>query len=192
MSEINKRIPELSYLLKKVEEKYGRSVNTSTDFEALSVTIERETGEFISASTLKRLWGYVSLHPSPRIVTLDVLSRYVGHVSFAAFQQALKSDPSFESGFFSTRFVVTDELSEGDTVTVGWAPDRLVKLSYLGGSKYRVVSSENAKLQVGDEFSASQFMLGYPLFVDRILRDGQYTPSYVAGKIDGLNYLEVN
>ena len=188
----NKRIPELAYLLKKVEERYGRSVNTSTDFESLSVVIERETGEFISASTLKRLWGYVTLQPSPRVATLDVLARFTGAASFAAFCKALKTDPSFESGFFTARFVVSDELKEGDMVTIGWAPNRLVKLLYLGGSAYRVISSENAKLMVGDEFSVSQFMLGYPMFVDRILRGEEYTPSYVAGKTEGINYLEVN
>ena len=188
---MEKQIPELACLLQKVEERYGRGVKTSTDFEALSVTIERETGEFISSSTLKRLWGYVSLQPSPRVATLDVLARFVGHASFSAFCQSLKSDPSFESGFFTTRFVVSDELSEGDSVVLGWAPNRLVKLLYLGNSSYRVVSSENSKLREGDEFSASQFMLGYPLFVDRIKRAGEFTPSYVAGKVEGLNYLEV-
>lgn len=189
---MGKQIPELACLLQKVEERYGRSVNTSTDYEALSVTIEHETGEFISSSTLKRLWGYVSLQPSPRVATLDVLARFVGHTSFSAFCEALKSDPSFESGFFTTRFVVSDELVEGDTVTIGWMPNRLVRLQYLGDSSFRVISGENSKLQTGDEFTASQFMLGYPLFVDRILRAGEYTPSYVAGKIEGLNYLEVN
>lgn len=189
---MDNRIPELAYLLRKVEERYGRSVKTSTDFEALSVTIEREIGEFISASTLKRLWGYVSLQPSPRIATLDVLSRYIGAGSFAGFCKGLKDDPTIESGFFTTRFVVSDDLAEGDTVTIGWAPNRLVRLQYLGNSSYRVVRSENAKLRDGDEFNASQFMLGYPLFVDRILRAGEYTPSYVAGKTAGLNYLEVN
>jgi len=185
-------IPELSHLLRKVEEKYGRGIHTSTGFEALSITIERETGEFISASTLKRLWGYVSLQPSPRVATLDVLARYAGALSFTDFCKGLMSDPSFESGFFTTRFVVSDELNEGDTVTVGWAPNRMVKLLYQGNSSYKVVSSENSKLRAGDEFSASQFMLGYPLFVDRILRAGEYTPSYVAGKVEGLNYLAVN
>ena len=188
----NKRIPELAYLLKKVEERYGRNVNTSTDFESLSVVIERETGEFISSSTLKRLWGYVSLQPSPRVATLDVLARFTGAASFSAFCKALKTDPSFESGFFTTRFVVSDDLMEGDLVTIGWAPNRMVALSYLGNSLYRVVSSENAQLMVGDEFCVSQFMLGYPMFVDRILREGEYTPSYVAGKTEGINYLEVN
>ena len=40
----NKDIPELNYLLSQVEKQYGRRVATSTDFEALSVFIEHETG----------------------------------------------------------------------------------------------------------------------------------------------------
>jgi len=35
-------------------------------------------------------------------------------------------------------------------------------------------------------------MLGQPIILDRILREGAYTPSYVAGKKSGINYLEVN
>jgi len=95
----------------------------------------------------------VSLQPSPRIATLDVLSRYIGAGSFADFCKGLKDDPTFESGFFTTRFVVSDELTEGDTVTIGWAPNRLVRLQYLGNSSYRVVRSENAKLRDGDDFA---------------------------------------
>ena len=34
------------------------------------------------------------------------------------------------------------------------------------------------------------FLLGYPLFIDHIDRVGGPTPSYVAGKNDGLNRLE--
>lgn len=185
------KIPELARLIQMVEERYGRKVNTSTEFEALSVTIERETGELVSASTLKRLWGYVSLRPSPRIATLDVLSRFIGYASFSAFCDMLKSDPSETSGFYTTRFVVSEDLEKGATVVIGWAPNRLVTLEYLGDSSFRVVRSENAKLRKGDEFSASQFMMGYPLIVDRILRDGEYTPSYIAAKVDGLNLLEV-
>ena len=34
------KIPELNYLLKKVEQRYGRRISTSTDFEALSACLE--------------------------------------------------------------------------------------------------------------------------------------------------------
>ena len=192
MAEIlSKDIPELAFMRAGIEKKYGRTISTSTDFEALSVTIERETGEFVSSSTLKRLWGYVSLRPVPRIATLDVLSRYLGHTSFAAFRRSLKDNPAFESGFFTTSLVSSTELSEGQKVKIGWAPDRLVLLEYLGNSTFRVVCSENSKFMEGDEFSTTQFMLGYPLFVDRIHRNGSWTPSYVAGKKEGLNYLSI-
>lgn len=38
-------IPELNYLLQLVERQYGRKLTTTTDFESLSVIIEKETGE---------------------------------------------------------------------------------------------------------------------------------------------------
>lgn len=184
------QFPEIARLLTLVEERYGRGVYTSTDFESLSVVIERDTGEFISASTLKRLWGYVSLHPAPRVATLDVLSRFIGHASFAAFRRSLKEDPAFESDFFTTNYVAAEEMAAGECLTIGWDPNRLVTLEYLGDARWRVHSSENAKLQVGDEFSATQFLRGYPLFLDRIWRAGAWTPSYVAGKRNGLTVLQ--
>ena len=180
----------MSRLLRLVEERYGREVRTSTDFESLSIVIERDTGEFISASTLKRLWGYVSLHPVPRAATLDVLARFVGHASFSAFRQWLRDDPAYESDFFTTHFVSADEMVPGGRLVIGWDPNRAVTLTYLGESRWRVCRSENAKLQAGDEFAASQFLLGCPLFLDRVLRDGAYTPSYVAGKRNGLTVLQ--
>ena len=70
-------IPELAELLRQVEEKFGHRLSTTTDFELLSFVVEREIGELISASTLKRLWGYVAYSSSPRISTLDTLSRYL-------------------------------------------------------------------------------------------------------------------
>ncbi len=78
------QIPEIAFLLKEVERKYGREVHTSTDFESLSVVIEREINEYISSATLKRLWGYVSLKPVPRVATLDVLCRFIGQPSSKA------------------------------------------------------------------------------------------------------------
>ena len=74
-----KTIPELSFLLTEVEKKYGRKLSTATDFESLSVVIEMNTRAYISASTLKRLWGYVTMNPTPRISTLDILCKFIGH-----------------------------------------------------------------------------------------------------------------
>lgn len=185
------QIPEITSLLEAVEKKYGRKVNTSTDFESLSVVIEHETGEYISSSTLKRLWGYVHLKPVPRITTLDLLCRFIGYPSFAEYRNALKNSREVSSYFFSTPFVSASELAPGDKLLIGWAPNRLVKLEFIGDGTWRVLESANAKLLPGDSFQAAQLLLGYPLVLDGITRaDGSVTPSYIAGKNGGLTLLE--
>ena len=189
--ELRKTIPELSYLLTEVEKRYGRRLATSSDFEALSVIIEHESGDVISASTLKRLWGYVTMKPVPRQSTLDVLSRYVGNKNFYSFCQHIKNDNLFESRFFSTKSVMSSDLEQGAEILIGWAPDRLVQLEYLGGGEFVVRKSENSKLMVNDRFMATCFYIGYPLLIPRILRSGEYTPSYIAGATEGLNRLEI-
>ena len=174
-------IPELAELLRQVEAKFGHRLSTTTDFELLSFVIERETSAVISASTIKRLWGYVSYSSTPRMATMDALSRYIGYRDFKSFRS-----------FFSSKTIEASSLKEGTGVILGWAPNRIVELKYIGGTTFEVISVQNAKLQKGDCFEASEFILGAPLFIASIRRsDGTVTPPYVAGKVEGLNVLEV-
>ena len=181
-----KTIPELSFLLTEVEKKYGRKLSTATDFESLSVVIEMTTRAYISASTLKRLWGYVTMNPTPRISTLDILCKFIGHKDFKSFCTSLKDTSSFNSTFFTSRCMDTSDLGTGDIVRIGWAPDREVKMEYHGEHRFRVTESANSKLLPGDEFEITHIMLEYPLYISRILRDGNYTPPYVAGMNGGI------
>lgn len=186
-----KIIPELNYLLAEVEKRYGRRLSTSADFEALSVVVEHESGELLSSSTLKRLWGYVTLKPTPRISTLNVLARYVGKRDFNAFKQSILNDEHYVSHFFSVKKVCSADLKKGTEVLIGWAPNRLVTLRHDGDGSYTVIKSENSKLLEGDRFQAESFMVGYPLFIPRLLRNGEYTLSYIAGTQEGLNRADV-
>jgi hypothetical protein len=188
---ITRDMPELAYLLDEVEQKYGRRIATTTDFESLSVVIEHQIGEMLSSSTLKRLWGYVSLNPTPRIATLDILSRYIGHKNFKAFCESLKESKAFVSTFFTSKYQTVSELTPGVIVTIGWAPNRVVNLNYLGEFQFEVLSSENSQLLPGDRFELSEIIVGYPLYISRILRDGEYTPSYVAGRQRGISIMKV-
>lgn len=187
----NRHIPELTYLLSEVEKHYGRRIATSTDFESLSVVIEHKTGELLSSSTLKRLWGYVSLNPTPRISTLDVLSRFIGHKDFKAFCKSLTDGKIYSSNFFTSKFVSVSELKENSKITIGWHPDRIVEMRFLGNFTLEVEKSVNSKLKVGDRFELSDIILGYPLFISRILRDGEYTSAYIAGQNGGITMLEL-
>ena len=191
MRAITRDMPELAYLLDEVEQKYGRRIATTTDFESLSVVIEHQIGEMLSSSTLKRLWGYVSLNPTPRIATLDILSRYIGHKNFKAFCESLKESKAFVSTFFTSKYQTVSELTPGVIVTIGWAPNRVVNLNYLGEFQFEVISSENSQLLPGDRFELSEIIVGYPLYISRILRNGEYTPSYVAGRQRGISLMKV-
>ncbi|MCI6327615.1 MAG: hypothetical protein MR793_02970 [Bacteroidales bacterium] len=186
-----KEIPELQYLLELVEKQYGRKLSTTTDFESLSVIIEKATGDLLSSSTLKRLYGYVSLNTVPRKTTLDILSRFIGNRDYETFRISLSNDPQFSSRFFSAKTVTTSELKAGDRLRIGWPANRIVTLNYLGNDLFEVETSVNASLVKGDRFRQVSFMKGYPLYLSRILRNGDYTPAYVAGMNSGLNLLEV-
>ena len=186
-----KEIPELQYLLELVEKQYGRKLSTTTDFESLSVIIEKATGDLLSSSTLKRLYGYVSLNTIPRKTTLDILSRFIGNRDYETFRISLSNDPQFSSRFFSAKTVTTSELKAGDRLRIGWPANRIVTLNYLGNDLFEVETSVNASLVKGDRFRQVSFMKGYPLYLSRILRNGDYTPAYVAGMNSGLNLLEI-
>ena len=182
---------ELECVRERVEKQYGRKLSTTTDFESLSVIIEKTTGELLSSSTLKRLYGYVSLNTVPRKTTLDILSRFIGNRDYETFRISLSNDPQFSSRFFSAKTVTTSELKAGDRLRIGWPANRIVTLNYLGDDLFEVETSVNASLVKGGRFRQVSFMKGYPLYLSRILRDGDYTPAYVAGMNSGLNLIEI-
>lgn len=185
-----KAIPELSFLLKEVEKVYGRRLATTTDFESLSVVIEHEIGELLSSSTLKRLWGYVGDRRTPRGDTLDILARYCGKKDFKGFCAWLVEESGVDSHFITVRYIRAADLAIGEILSLGWGPDRLVKVEYLGLGRFKVIYSANSKLKVGDEFEADGFMLNCPLYISAINREGKILPAYVAGRVHGLSVLE--
>lgn len=184
-------IPELHYLLTEVERRFGSKVCTSSDFENLSSRIEGEIGEMVSSSTLKRLWGYVSSNPVPRRATLNILSRYAGRKDFDDFCAEITKMSGIDSTFFTTKCIASSELEDHDVVVIGWHPDRMVELEYLGNHSFKVVGNKNSNLTEGCIFEVSSFMVGYPLYIPRILKDGAFTPPYIAGVHDGLTVVEV-
>lgn len=58
----------------------------SYDFEKLSNEIFDVTGESLSISTLKRLFGKVSYHNLPSVYTLNVLARFAGFEDWTTFK----------------------------------------------------------------------------------------------------------
>lgn len=184
-------IPELNALMADVEKKFNHPLNTSTDFRILSAVLEYECREVLSASTLKRLWGYVSQQTTPRLATLDVLARYIGFNGFKEYRLSLLGGADEVSGYVDAHCISASEVGDDQVLCIGWEPDRLLKLRKKGPETWEIVSSRNSKLREGDCFEASCFFKGMPLFLPAVMRGGEKLPSYIAGKKSGLNVLVV-
>lgn len=65
--------------------KFGRTLESTTDFDALSGSIQKNISESISPSTLKRVFGYVKYGMTPSATTLSILARYVGYSGWSDF-----------------------------------------------------------------------------------------------------------
>ena len=181
--------PEITELLAIVEREYNRGLRTSTDFEEFSYHCKQQTGEHISTSTLKRLWGYVNDNHMPRQHTLDILAKYIGHENFSQFCIWLKSSTAYNSSFFTTKQLLSKELVPGQEIEIGWSPNRYLRLRYEGESEFLITQAIQSKLQEGDRFETASFLLGEPLFLPYILRDETRTSPFIAGRNGGLTFI---
>ena len=75
----------INLLRQLVEEAANHRIETFTDFIFLSGEIQGRLWENLSASTLKRLWGYVDGYASERPSTLDILARFTGFPDWETF-----------------------------------------------------------------------------------------------------------
>jgi hypothetical protein len=75
----------LSLLLDQVIVKHGHQIVHSKDCDHLAAVISDQTGELISGSTIKRLFGFIKTNSFPNKYTLNLLSRFIGHDSFNNF-----------------------------------------------------------------------------------------------------------
>ena len=100
--------PEILELLTRVEEKYAKPLKTSNDFNALAFHLKHRCNEFISPSTLKRLWGYVDYPHTPRLQTLDSLSHYLGFNDFNTFCHYNFGTPANSSTLLSAPAILSE------------------------------------------------------------------------------------
>ena len=181
--------PEIAELLLQVEKAYAKPLNSSTDFEELSIQLKYKLGMSLSSSTLKRLWGYVNDAHSPRPQTLDVLARYLGHADLKDFCMWLKHTTAYNSSFFSAKRILVEDLNPGMEVEIGWSPNRYLRLRYKGDGLFEVREAKESKLVRGDLFQAVSFLMGQPLFLPYVERGGKRLSPFIAGRNGGLTML---
>lgn len=185
---VSVNIPEITALRESVETTYGQPLQTHNAFIALVDAIDATLREHLSESTLERLWGYSTREVEAiSLRTLNVLSRYVGAESWKDYCQQLKSSSPIESEEFTGDSILTTRLEPGARLQLGWLPDRLVTVAYIGQNRFVVQESLNSSLKPGDSFECLQLQTGRPLYLDRFRRAGSQSETrYVAGESHGL------
>ena len=200
---IESNIPQIAALRERVESCFGKRLQVHADFLALVADIEAEQRQHISESTLERVWGYSTRgYGRVSLRTLDVLAKYAGAESWTDFCAELKQRSIVESELFGSGSVRSSDLHIGDRLRIGWQPDRVCTVRYLGDNRFIAEKCENSKMREGATFSCLQFQLGRELVMDDFVNGdtahievSKNGPSshcrYAAGSIHGLTMLEI-
>ena len=191
---IQANIPQIVALRKEVEDKFGQPLHTHVHFVALTEAIEDTLHEHISPTTLERVWGYSTRrYDTVSRRTLDVLARYTGRGYWDDYCSHLKQISGTESDFFTEGILPVASLGIDTHLRLGWQPDRICEVRYMGDYRFVVESVTNGSLQVGDSFSCLQFQLGKPLYMDCFQRANEPSKEnqrYAVGRENGLTLLE--
>lgn len=184
--------PQIKLLKQKVEEAIDFPISTHGDFLRLSAGIEFTLREHMSESTLERLWGYSTRrYETVSIRTLNVLSRFVGYHGWEEFCNKSQNEDQ-ESEMFAGESISSSVLAVGVRLRIGWPPDRICVIRYLGDNRFVAEQTLNSTMQAGDTFSCLQFQKGRQLQMDNFCKNGSSEMQrYIVGINTGLTTLEI-
>lgn len=177
--------------LKRQIEGMIRIPHTPTDYTYISSCIFDKTKENISPTTLMRVWGYVKEESKPRITTLNILARYLGHKDFFAFVESLSCAAETESDAILEECIFSNKIKPGQKIEFTWNPDRRCIARYLDGNKFEVEQVENSKIEVGDCFTCPHFILNEPLYIFDLQSKNELIKTYEIGRRKGLTSLRL-
>ena len=180
---------ELTALRRAVEVSTGRQYQTPRDFDLLSESIHRRTGEMLSRNTLRRIWGGMNDVAQPHRSTLSILARFVGYTGYEAFQEQLASGGGDVSApVLGRRLTVSTSMKKGDRLRLTWQPDRVCDVEYNGSLHFCIIDSKNTRLKAGDTFLCGLIIEGEPLYLDEWQHEDEPAVSYVCGKRGGVRF----
>lgn len=81
-------------LKENVESKFGRKIIYQRECNELSISIQEETEQVLSNSTLRRFFGFLATNSNPSLATLDILSEYCGYKDWEDFKISVEAERS--------------------------------------------------------------------------------------------------
>lgn len=180
----------LEALVRLTNEKLGFEPTTPSELNELLMRIQKTTGQTLSLSSVKRVWGYVKYSGSFSTTTLNILARFNGVKDWETFKTSIEKEVAVtndeDSGFHSDTMIDTGKYRPGDKIELSWDAGKGCELECVGHLRFRVVKSFNIKLKEGDLVTLHTLCIGHPVHVSDIVRDDVHFTSYVGAKNSGL------
>ena len=192
---VNIEMPQVAALRNEIEEDVGK-MTAHTNFIRLQELIYTRCKENISVTTLERIWGYSTRNASNISVRiLDILSQFVDYANWGDFCNTLSIKAGKESEMFASDNAINcDKLEKGTCMRIGWLPDRICEMQYMGDNRFVALKTENSSIKPGDSFCCMQIQKGRELYMDCFTRSGEApqasTARYVVGQINGITLIE--
>ena len=190
---VESSLPQIAALRKKIEGVFGKPIITHNDFVVLASVIRETTRKPISETTLERVWNYSTRgYDNISHYTLNLLSEYVGSYDWKNFCNELKKENVSDSDMFDDPVLFSKDLQAGTRIKLGWMPDRVCLIKYLGNNRFIAEECHNATMKEGDTFSCLEFRMNHPA----VMTDFQSADSnvkgetYVAGIKEGITLLK--
>lgn len=180
---------DIESLKEALERAIEQKITISSHFDILRDYIFGRTGQFVSSTTLKRMWGYIDDRRQPRLSTLSLLAVTLGFNGWDDFVAKHRKDGSPKELPSNPKLGkcinVTTDLKPGDRLKLFWHLERECVVEFLGGIDFKVLESKKTRLKPGDSFSTHLIVSGHPLYLSNLVREGQKPMVYICGRLKG-------
>lgn len=174
------------FIREKIEQRFGRPLKYSKQVDDLAGHIAEVCNSTISPSTLRRLLGFVKNTAQPREYSLDILAEYVGHKSWTHLIKSLER--SDEEPVKVIERLKPSQIKNGQTIQINYEPHKQVIIKRTG-KVYKVVVSNEKKLQLNDEVEFRIIELHYPLTFTHVMRLGKSIGSVQVAIVSGITMI---
>ena len=185
-----KKRDALEALVRITNENLGYEPTTPSEFNDLILRIKKATGESLSLSSIKRIWGYVKHTGDFSHTTLNILARYNGMKDWESFKKRIDTEVPLtnddDSGFHSDSMVDTGRYKPGDRIALRWNVGKGCVVECVDYMRFKVTKSMNIKLKEGDIVTLHTLCIGHPVYVSNIQRGDMHFTSYIGAKKGGL------
>ncbi len=182
-------LENLKRLKKEVESRISFPLNAPDDYSRLSDMLKEKSCGSVSATTLKRIWGYISdtgADYRPNAYTVTALCHLIGFKNIGDFCSAKASVQSY---YYTGDYIESQKLPIGAEIELRWQPNRICVLRHESSNLFKVISVENSTtLRMGDIVECGCLTQHAPVYFPRVFHEGANPTTAMAGSATGITF----